>query len=52
MVTADEAKAKLLEGNARFVSGTSQCPRRNTKHRMEIVEGQHPLAVVTRSESK
>ena len=44
--TADEALAKLMEGNARFVSGDMQHPNLSAERRAELAEGQAPYAVI------
>jgi carbonic anhydrase len=45
-VTADEALARLLEGNARFVSGSPEAPGRDELRRNEQADGQTPFAVI------
>ena len=51
-MNGEEALAKLLEGNRRFVAGTPEA-RDMAKRRAELVEGQHPIAtVVTCSDSR
>src|SRR5271155_2604626 len=43
--TPDEALARLLEGNRRFVAGTPQAPEPSAE-RIALASGQHPFAVV------
>jgi carbonic anhydrase len=51
-MNGEEALAKLLEGNKRFVAGTPEA-KDMVKRRAELVEGQHPIAtVVTCSDSR
>jgi carbonic anhydrase len=51
-MNGEEALAKLLEGNARFLAGTPET-KDMAKRRAELVEGQHPIAtVVTCSDSR
>ena len=45
-MTADEALERLLAGNARFVSGTPEHPRRDEARRAEQAGGQTPVAAV------
>jgi carbonic anhydrase len=45
-MTADEALERLLSGNARFVRGTPEHPRRDEARRAEQASGQTPFAVV------
>lgn len=45
-ITAAEARARLVEGNARFVSGRAEHPRQGEERRAEVAGGQHPFAVV------
>ncbi|VVB70544.1 Carbonic anhydrase [uncultured archaeon] len=45
-VTAEEAQAMLMEGNARFASGNVTHPDQSAERREELVSGQHPFAVV------
>jgi len=42
----DEALARLLAGNKRFVQGTTQGPRRDSIRRTEVAEGQTPFAII------
>ena len=44
--TADAALAKLMEGNARFVSGDMQHPNLSAERRAELAKGQAPYAVI------
>lgn len=47
MISAEEALARLKEGNARFVSGNTQLdPHFMQRERNELVGGQAPFAVV------
>lgn len=46
MIRADEALEQLLDGNGRFASGKMQHPSSSLERRMEILEGQHPSAVI------
>lgn len=46
-ITADEAQAKLMEGNTRFVSRASVAPHQDAARRHETATaGQHPIATV------
>jgi len=45
-VTADEARARLLEGNERYATGRAEGPGRDQGRRREQADGQTPLAVV------
>jgi carbonic anhydrase len=45
-MTADEALERLLAGNARFVIGTPEHPRRDEARRAEQAGGQTPVAAV------
>ncbi len=45
-VTPAQAAARLVEGNARFVSGRAQHPRQTPDRRREVANGQHPFAVI------
>lgn len=46
-ITAEEAIARLKEGNERFIAGESQFPRIDASHRAEILAmGQRPFATV------
>jgi carbonic anhydrase len=45
-MTPDAALARLAAGNRRFVSGRLRHPRRDSKRRAELSEGQAPFAVV------
>ncbi|HKY63284.1 MAG TPA: carbonic anhydrase [bacterium] len=44
--TPDEALQKLIEGNQRFVAGTSIQPNQSEERRREIAEGQNPFAII------
>ena len=44
--TADEALARLKEGNARFLSGKSHFPRRQKQVLAELAKGQQPYATI------
>jgi|GEM_PF-188719 len=43
---ADVALKLLLEGNRRYVSGHAKGPNRSAARRMELAQGQNPIAVV------
>jgi carbonic anhydrase len=45
-VTADQALAKLKEGNARFVAGGPTHPDQTAARRTELAGGQHPFALI------
>jgi len=45
-ITPENARQMLVEGNRRFASGLGTHPRQSTSRRMEVVNGQHPFAVV------
>ena len=45
-VTADEALARLLAGNKRFVEGKPTRPHQDTARRAELAKGQSPIAVI------
>jgi len=45
-ITGEQALLKLMEGNARFVSGNSTHPDQSFERRSELIAGQHPFAVV------
>ncbi len=45
-VTADQSVQKLLEGNARFVSGKAIHPDQSAERMAEVVSSQHPFAVI------
>ena len=45
-VTPDEAMKRLVEGNARFVSGHTQHPRQGPERRTELATGQFPFAII------
>jgi carbonic anhydrase len=44
--TPDEALARLLAGNKRFVKGKPQSPRRDSVRRTENAQGQMPFAII------
>jgi len=44
--TPDEALARLLAGNKRFVQGKTQNPRRDSVRRTETAQGQKPFAII------
>lgn len=45
-VTADEALARLVEGNQRFTSGSVVHPHQTVARRTELAKGQAPIAIV------
>jgi carbonic anhydrase len=45
-MTPDQALKKLMEGNAKFVSGKVTHPDQSAERRAEVVSGQNPFAVV------
>ncbi len=45
-LTADEALARLVEGNRRFTSGEVVHPHQTAARRIELAKGQSPIAVV------
>jgi len=45
-MTPDEALARLIAGNRRFVDDKVQNPRRNTVRRAQIAQGQNPFATL------
>lgn len=45
-ITGAEALQKLMDGNARFVSGNVTHPNQSADRRTELVAGQHPFAIV------
>lgn len=45
-ISADEAMTRLLEGNRRFASNQVIGPHRSESRRLEIVNGQQPLATI------
>lgn len=45
-VSAAEAISRLVEGNARFVSGRTLHPRRDAERRAELAADQRPFAVI------
>jgi carbonic anhydrase len=42
----DEALARLLEGNKRFVAGATQHPNQSVERRAALAEGQKPIAII------
>lgn len=45
-VTADEALARLADGNARYRRGTPERPSQDPGRRADLAGGQHPFAIV------
>jgi carbonic anhydrase len=45
-ITAEQALQKLMDGNARFVSGNVEHPNQSAERRAEVVSGQHPFAII------
>jgi len=45
-ISANEALNRLLEGNQRFVTNNIVAPNRSESRRLEIVQGQHPFAII------
>jgi carbonic anhydrase len=45
-VSGDRALQKLMEGNTRYVSGRAAHPNQTPARRAEVIEGQHPFAVI------
>lgn len=45
-ITGEQALQKLMEGNARFISGNVTHPDQSKERLQELVSGQHPFAVV------
>ena len=45
-VSADEALARLMEGNARFAAALPSYPDQTPERRTTVAGGQHPIAVV------
>ena len=43
---AEEALAKLLQGNKRYVAGKPLHPNNSAKHRTQVATGQHPFAII------
>jgi len=43
---ADEALARLLEGNERFVTNRERHPNRGAELRLQLAEAQHPFAAI------
>jgi carbonic anhydrase len=46
VVSPDDALARLVEGNRRFVSGTTTHPDQSVGRRTEVAGGQQPFAIV------
>lgn len=46
VITGDQAFKKLMDGNARFVSGNITHPNQSAERRAETVSAQHPFAIV------
>src|SRR5215510_2324341 len=44
--TPDEALKMLVEGNQRFIAGTSIHPNQGEARRKELAEGQNPFAII------
>lgn len=44
--TANATWSRMLEGNARFISGGAEHPRQNKQTRESLINGQHPDAAV------
>lgn len=52
-LTADTALQRLLDGNARYAAGHSAHPHQTVARRIEVAQGQHPIAaIVTCSDSR
>lgn len=45
-VSADQALARLMSGNSRYVNGQEQHPDETLSHRKELAGGQHPFAII------
>lgn len=45
-ITADEALNRLIDGNRRFAANKTSSPNRSESRRLEIVQGQHPFAII------
>jgi carbonic anhydrase len=45
-IAAEQALQKLMDGNARFVSGDALHPNQSAERRAEVVSGQHPFAII------
>jgi carbonic anhydrase len=45
-IDGDRALQKLMEGNARYVSARAAHPNQTPARRAEVIEGQHPFAVI------
>ncbi len=45
-VSADQALARLMEGNARYVANISEYPNTGSLRREEVATGQHPFVTV------
>jgi len=42
----DDSLVRLVEGNKRFVTGSTTHPDQSTERRAQLAEGQHPFAIV------
>ena len=45
-LNADQALMRLKEGNRRFFTGNMINPRKDREHRVKLVEGQEPFAII------
>ncbi len=45
-ITAEQALQKLMDGNARFVSGEVEHPNQDAERCNEVTSGQHPFAII------
>jgi carbonic anhydrase len=46
MPTADQALARLQAGNARYVSARMSYPNQTAAHRIKLLRGHHPFAII------
>ena len=46
LITADQALARLVEGNDRFVAGKARFPTVQKEILAELAKGQHPYATI------
>lgn len=46
VTNGDEALARLMEGNARYVSAKLNHPDQTLQRRAEVASGQHPFAII------
>ncbi|TDE00288.1 carbonic anhydrase [Jiangella asiatica] len=46
LTSAEDAWARLVDGNDRFAAGTPRHPHEDEDHRASLVAGQHPIACV------